>query len=209
MVSIDRALSEFIDDWNAGRRPQVDEYLERVAESERAELADQLMAWLEVAPAPAYDDAARAAIAVEPGVQEATGAMRSEAGLWPALLPRLRARASLSIRELASRLMRAIDLGGEADTKTERYLAELEAGTLDPSRVSERVLDGLARVLRVNPSLLEEAGGGAFRPAPMFRSSTPPRADTAHNLEVLADMLTAPSPEQDWDEVDQLFLGGR
>ena len=54
MVSIDRVLSEFIDDWNAGRRPQVDEYLERVPEPERAELADQLMTWLEVAPTPTY-----------------------------------------------------------------------------------------------------------------------------------------------------------
>jgi hypothetical protein len=209
MVSIDRALSEFIDDWNAGRRPQVDECLERVAEYDRAELSDQLMMWLEIAPTPQYDDAARAAIAAEPVVQEAIAAMSSESGLWPALLPRLRSRAALSLGELASKLAGTVGLGGGAATKTERYLGELEAGRLDPGRVSRRVLDGLARVLRVDVSVLEEAGGGAFRPAPMFRASTPPRADTAHNLEVLADMLTAPTPGEDWDEVDQLFRGGR
>jgi hypothetical protein len=209
MVSIDRALSEFIDDWNAGRRPQVDDYLERVAESDRDQLGDQLMTWLEIAPTPRYDDAARKAIAAEPVVQEAIGAMSSESGLWPALLPRLRSRAALSLSELASKLADAVALGGDAETKTERYLGELEAGSLDPERISKRVLDGLARVLRVDVTVLEEAGGGAFRPAPMFRASVPPRADTARNLEVLADMLTAPTPAEDWDEVDQLFRGGR
>src|SRR4051794_36926197 len=108
MVSIDRALSEFIDDWNAGRRPQVDEYLERVPENERAELADQLMTWLEVAPTPAYDEAARAAVAAEPAVRESVDAMAREAGRWPELLPRLRMRASLSVRDLASKLAAAI-----------------------------------------------------------------------------------------------------
>jgi hypothetical protein len=209
MVSIDRALSEFIDDWNAGRRPQVDACLERVAEADRAPLADQLMTWLEIAPTPQYGDVAREAIAAEPVVQEAIAAMSSESGLWPALLPRLRSRAALSLGDLASKLTRAMGLGGEAETKTERYLGALEAGSLDPERVSKRVLDGLARVLRVDVSVLEEAGGGALRPAPMFRASTPPGTDTTRNLEVLADMLTAQPPGEDWDEVDQLFRGGR
>src|SRR5215207_2897901 len=194
MGPIDRALSEFIDDWNAGRRPQVDEYLERVDEADRAELADQLMTWLAVAPTPEYDEAAREAIAAEPVVQEAIAAMSSQSGLWPALLPRLRSRAALSLGELASKLTSVVGLGGEAEPKTERYLSELEAGSLDPERVSKRVLHGLARVLRVDVSLLEEAGGGAFRAAPMFRASTPPGTDTTRNLEVLADMLTAPRP---------------
>jgi hypothetical protein len=209
MDTIDRALSEFIDDWNAGRRPQVDAFLERVAQADRDQLAEQLVTWLEIAPTPRYDDAARAAIAAEPVVQEAIGAMGSESGLWPALLPRLRSRAALSLSDLASKLVRAVGLGDDTETKTERYLGALEGGTLDPERVSRRVLDGLARVLRVNVSLLEEAGGGAFRPAPMFRASAAPGADTTRNLEVLADMLTAPAPGADWDEVDQLFRGGR
>jgi hypothetical protein len=180
-----------------------------VAEADRAELADQLMTWLEVAPTPEYDDAARQAIAAEPAVQEAIAAMSSESGLWPALLPRLRSRAALSVDELAAKLVGALGLSRDAESKTEGYLGELEAGRLDARRVSKRVLHGLARSLRVDVSVLEEAGGGAFRPAPMFRASTPPRADTAHNLEVLADMLSAPPPAEDWDEVDQLFRGGR
>src|SRR3954453_746633 len=205
MVSTDRALSEFIDDWNAGRRPQVDEYLDRVPENERAELADQLMTWLEVAPTPAYDEAARAAVAAEPRVRESIEAMSREAGVWPDLLPRLRDHMSLSVRELASKLAAAIGLGGDAEEKTERYLAQLEEGSLDPARVSRKVIDGLARVLRVDSSLLNDAGGPAFRPAPMFRASAPPSKSTGRNIEILADMLTAKAPDEDWDEVDQLF----
>ena len=99
MVSIDRVLSEFIDDWNAGRRPQVDAYLERVPEAERAELADQLVSWLQVAPTPRYDEAGRAAVAAEPIARASTAAMAREAGRWPELLPRLRERAALSVRQ--------------------------------------------------------------------------------------------------------------
>src|SRR4051794_24618240 len=160
MASTDRALSEFIDDWNAGRRPQVDEYLDRVPEADRAELANQLMTWLEIAPTPRYDDAAREAIAAEPVVQEAIEAMSSESGLWPALLPRLRSRATLSLGDLASKLTSAIGLGGEAETKTERYLGELEAGSPDPRRVLKRGLHGLARGLRGGVSVLGGGGGG-------------------------------------------------
>src|SRR3954464_13137494 len=147
MASTDLALSEFIDDWNAGRRPQVDQYLDRVPEADRAELASQLMTWLEIAPTPQYGDAAPGATGADPAVQEAIGAMSSESGLWPALLPRLRSRATLSLGDLAAKLASVMGLGGEAETKTEHYLGELEAGALDPERISKRVLDGLARVL--------------------------------------------------------------
>ena len=93
--------------------------------------------------------------------------------------------------------------------KTERYLTQLEEGSLDPARISRKVIEGLAGILRVDPSLLDQAGGATFRPAPMFRASAPPSAGTARNMEVLADMLTAKAPVEDWDEVDQLFQGGR
>jgi hypothetical protein len=210
MVSIDRALSEFIDDWNAGRRPQVDEYLDRVPGADRDELAQQLTTWLEIAPTPRYDEAARDAAAAEPAARAAVDAMRSEAGLWPVVLPRLRRRAALSPAELASKLAGAIGVTGDAGTaKTERYLERLEEGTLDPNRVSRKVLDALARVLGASTSLLEDAGGVALRPAPMFRASAPPGAPLTRNIEVLAEMLGSAPPPEDWDEVDQLFQGGR
>jgi transcriptional regulator with XRE-family HTH domain len=209
MVSIDRVLSEFIDDWNAGRRPQVDDYLDRVPETERAELANQLMTWLEVAPSPAFDEPTREQIRSEPVARASVDAMAREAGIWPELLPILRERASLSVRELAGKLVAAIGLGSSSEAKTSDYLEQLEKGSLDPARVSRTVIEKLAGILRVDESLLNQAGGPAFRPAPMFRASKPASAGTMRNMEVLADMLTTTAPEEDWDEVDRLFQGGR
>jgi transcriptional regulator with XRE-family HTH domain len=209
MVSIDRVLSEFIDDWNAGRRPQVDAYLDRVPEGERDELADQLMTWLEVAPTPAYDDATREAIRSEPVARATIDAMASESGLWPKLLPSLRERASLSVRELAKKLVAAVGLDARAESKTAEYLEQLEEGSLNPARVSGKIIEKLAAILRVDSSLLDQAGGPAFRAAPMFRATIEPGAKSMRNMEVLADMLTAKAPAENWDEVDQLFQGGR
>jgi transcriptional regulator with XRE-family HTH domain len=209
MVSIDRVLSEFIDDWNAGRRPQVDDYLDRVPETERAELATQLMTRLEVAPSPAFDAPTREQIRSEPVARATIDAMASEAGIWPELLPSLRQRSSLSVRELAKKLVAAVGLDARSEAKTERYLGELEAGSLNPARVSTTIIEKLAAILRVDSSLLDQAGGPAFRPAPMFRATIEPGAESLRHMEVLADMLTAKAPEEDWDEVDQLFQGGR
>src|SRR5690242_9677049 len=71
MSTTDQLLSEFIDAWNAGRRPRVREYLARLPDGpDRDELAEQLSTWLEVAPTPDYDNATRARIAAEPTVAQ-------------------------------------------------------------------------------------------------------------------------------------------
>ena len=62
----DRILSEFIDAWNAGSRPDVDDYLARAPATEQGELADQLLSFLTFAPTPSYDDDTLAAIRAEP-----------------------------------------------------------------------------------------------------------------------------------------------
>ena len=51
MSDIEQVLGDFVDAWNAGRRPRVGEALRRVpAGADRDELADRIAAWLEVAP---------------------------------------------------------------------------------------------------------------------------------------------------------------
>ena len=42
MTSIQQILGEFIDAWNAGRRPDVDEYLARALDDARGALADDM-----------------------------------------------------------------------------------------------------------------------------------------------------------------------
>ena len=80
----DRILSEFIDAWNAGSRPDVDDYLARAPAEQQSELADQLLSFLTFAPTPSYDDDTLAAIRAEPIVAAALAAPASAAGCCPA-----------------------------------------------------------------------------------------------------------------------------
>jgi len=94
MSTSERVLSDFIDAWNAGRRPRVGDYLQRVPGDQRDELAEQITTWLELVPPPAYSEQARGAIRSEPIVQGVLSTVGDDVGAWPALLPRLR-RAGL------------------------------------------------------------------------------------------------------------------
>jgi transcriptional regulator with XRE-family HTH domain len=207
----DRVLSEFIDAWNAGRRPDVDDYVARVAAAERGELADRLIAFLSFAPTPAYTDAALEAIRAEPAVAEALAAPGERGGLLPALLTRLRQRSSMSTPQLAGALVGALGLAGDRQEKTASYLERLERGELEPTRVSRRVFEALGRVLGVPRDELEGAGdlgGWGPRPATMFRADDEAARAVSRHLDVLAEALEAPGGEGR-DEVDDLFLGGR
>ena len=82
----DRILSEFIDAWNAGSRPDVDDYIARAPAEQQGELArDELLSFLTFAPTPSYDDDTLAAIRAEPIVTVALAARTgSAAGCCPA-----------------------------------------------------------------------------------------------------------------------------
>jgi hypothetical protein len=209
-ADLDRILSEFMDAWNAGRRPDVEDYLARVAPGERRELADEITNWLAWAPTPAYDEATYEQLRADPLVRAVVAAVDEPAGLWRTLLPRLRARARMSIPEVAAAIGGRLGIEGRED-KTARYLEEMEGGTLDPAGVSRRVLDALARVLGVPAADLESAGdlGWAARPSAALLRAEPGVGEEARpHLEILAEAMAAPSAEP-WDDVDELFRGGR
>ena len=204
----DRVLSDFIDAWNAGRRPDVDEHLARVEPDRRDELASDIAAFVAFAPTPDYDDAAIAAIRAEPAVASAAAAAQSRGGLWPALLPRLRERAALSTAQLAAALVGALGLPADRAPKARGYLERLEAGDLEPRGLSGRLLDALARLLGVPRDDLEAAGAfGAPSPAPaLFRAEGPAAEALRDDLDVIADALAAPGAGE-WDEIDDLYRG--
>ena len=207
----ERVLSEFIDAWNAGRRPDVEEHLARAPAEQRRELAEQLLAFVSFAPTPSYGDAELAAIRAEPVVAGALRAAGARGGLLPALLPRLRARRSLTTAALAAELVGALGLARDRAAKTASYLDRLERGELEPARISRRVLEALARLLGVPLAELEGAGepsGWGPRPAPVFRAERDAADAVGRHLELLGDALAAPGGEGR-DEVDDLFLGGR
>jgi hypothetical protein len=214
MSSTEQVLSEFIDAWNAGRRPRVIEYLGRVPEgAERDALAEQIGTWLEVAPTPAYDPGTRAQIRAEPAVRHVFDAVGEDAGLWPAVIPQLRAGAGLSIREVAVRLIERFDLGAGSEDRAAEYLERMERGELEAARVSRRLLDALGELLGASGRTLADAGrlGGAMRPAAaggtLFRAGEDAGTWVARDIEALSRAAMTPAPPE-MDELDRLFTGG-
>jgi transcriptional regulator with XRE-family HTH domain len=214
MTQTDQVLSDFIDAWNAGRRPRVREYLSRVPEgAARDALAEQITTWLEVAPAPEYSEATRAEIRAEPVVQHVLSAVGDDAGLWPQVIPQLRARAGLSVAQVAARLVARFSLGSGNEERTADYLQRLERGELEPTRVSRRLLCALAELLGVSPGTLRDAGvlGAGLRPAAaggtLFRAGDDAGDWVAHDIETLSRAAMTPAAEP-MDELDRLFAGG-
>src|SRR4051794_33047597 len=132
----EQVLSEFIDAWNAGRRPEVDDFIARVPEDEQTGLTEELLAFLTFAPTPEYSDAALTAIRAEPVVAEARAAGEDRSGLLPGLLTRLRERFGMSTHEVAGQLVDELGLAADRAPKTAGYLERLEHGELEPTRVS-------------------------------------------------------------------------
>ena len=202
--STDRMLSAFIDAWLAGERPRLEDYVQRVPPTERAALADAIDDFVTLAPAPRYDEDTLRAIRAE-----AAGTAAPTAAL-PALLTRLRTGAGLSARELADRLSTTLDITGR-QAKVERSLEQLERGELDGRRLSQRLLDALARLLSIDADTLDRASQLAgLQPAGIrLRGGDAEAAGHVRDkLETLAELMATPSVEE-WDEVDELFLGGR
>ncbi len=213
--SPDHLLSDFIDDWNAGRRPDVRGLLERLpAGPEREELAEQLTQWLEVAPTRAYDEPTRAAIRAEPAVQRLFAAADAETGLWPQVLPALRERSGLSLADLASRLAERFGFGASETGRTAGYLERMERGELEPSRISRRLLDALSQALGTSADALADAAsfGRGLQPASaggtLYRKDEGVEAWVAGDLELLSAAAFEPAPAAPLDDVDRLFLGG-
>jgi transcriptional regulator with XRE-family HTH domain len=214
MSSIEQVLGEFVDAWNAGRRPRAIEYLARVPEGpERDELAEQIGTWLEVAPAPQHDAGTRAQIRGEPAVRHVLEAVGEDAGLWPAVLPQLRARAGLSVRQVAAGLVERFGLAVGAEDRAADYLARMERGELEAARVSRRLLDALGELLGASGRTLADAGGlgAAMRPAAaggtLFRAGQDAAEWVARDIETLSRAAMSPAPPP-MDEVDRLFVGG-
>lgn len=209
-IDRDRILSEFIDSWNAGRRPDIDEHLERAAEEDRPGLLEDITSFIRWAPTPDYDEPTIEAIRAEPAMAAAMARARRPAVPWPALLAQRRRALKLSTADLASRLVESLGLNAKQAPKAERYLEQAERGELDPSRFRQRLLDALAETLQTSR---KDMGGAAWRsmapaaPAAAFRADRKAAEYVRDDLELLADMAAAPS-EKDWDEVDELFRGG-
>ena len=207
MTDPDRILSEFIDAWHAGERPDAGAYVDRAPPGAQPELARTIEVFLSLAPEPDYDQTAWATLTADPAVARIGAAVESDdAEPWSALLPRLRERRGLSLDALAGAVSERLGLAGGRQAKARTYLDDLEHDRLVPERLSRRLLDALATVLDTPAAWLERAGAAPAAPAgALYRRQG--EGAVEQRLEVIADAMLAGAA--DWDEVDELFQGGR
>ncbi|MGH2843098.1 MAG: hypothetical protein ACRDKL_05865, partial [Solirubrobacteraceae bacterium] len=135
-------------------------------------------------------------------------ALAGRAGLWPAVLPRLRARAGIKRSTLVERLTSALGVTGRSE-KVGAYYHAMEQGLLDSGGVSDKVLSSLAAIVGETAERLRDAGRSLRPPASGATASTPVFARHAAWPDRAEASTTTSGQAGVWDEVDELFRGKR
>jgi hypothetical protein len=208
MSAVDRLLAEYMEEHRSGGEADPVAYLDRAAAEDRRELAALIDGYLARAPRREFDETAFRDSQAEVMVDGLQRSVVGCSGLWPAILPRSRARAGLKRRELVERLALALEVG-ERSEKVGRYYHEMEQGLLPADGVSDQVLEALARLVGSTASTLRDAGR-ALGAAPERPGGGEAFArETSVDAAAASAAPTAKTPAQEpWDEVDELFRGG-
>jgi hypothetical protein len=213
MTDVERLLTEYKEAHRGGGDADPLPYLARVSGVDRELLAGLIDAYLAEAPRRPFSATALASSRAAPVAEEVERSLAGAGGMWPALLPRLRARARLRRSELVAQLAARLGAQGQQD-KVGLYYHQMEQGLLPEPGVSETVLEALGKIVGSTASSLRKAGQ---IPAP-----GPPRTDEgAVFARATYGKPAAEAPADDpelaaarergadeWDEVDRLFRGG-
>jgi hypothetical protein len=209
MTDAQSLLSAFAEAWEAGLRPDVEQFVTAAPAEHQAELADALAPFLCQAPVPRYDDATLEELESSQPVREAERAFDGRAGAWPLLLPALRRQNRLTRWDVARRLADELGFAREHQ-RVHQHLHAMEYGTADPFGVSRTVLVALARILGTTVVHLVWAGR-----VPTLDGPTTGLAPSRRGLPDPPPFSEVPSgyrrpdvrrPPQ-WSAVDRLFLG--
>ena len=217
-MSVQELLMGYIAEHRAGGEADPAAYLQRAEPGERRVLAALIDAYLERTPRAAFDESAYERSPAAATVEALERSIIGVSGTWPALLPRLRARAHLKRRELVERLAQAL---GQTDRKEKvgLYYHQMEQGLLPPEGVSDRVLEALAILTGSTLAALREAGramvgggGGGEEEMTAFARAALVDSDAAiyGGPPMQEQSVAAPTSAGDaevWDEVDELFRG--
>jgi hypothetical protein len=204
-------FTEFVERHLAGEEPDPWSYIDQLSGAERDELEELIDAYFVGAPPRAWDAAAYrgwCAVRIADGLDRS---FRGQAGLWPAVLPRLRDRARLTRGALVDRLAESLGVRDRRE-KVARYYHEMEQGLLPSAGVSGRVIDALSGIVGASAEALRRAGeplsgetsGEADGAIFARRARAAPEYGPADEEAALADADRTP----EWDEVDELFRGG-
>jgi len=217
MTDADRLLRDYVKRFESGGDTDPADLLGQLSGRERERLSELIDGYLEnAAPAQAWDPQAFRGSVAERATQLVSESWSSEAGELPQELVALRTKRKLKRRELVARLAQALGVPAQ-EQKVANYYHGLERGTLPWAAVSDRVFDALAGILDTSADALRKAGGAITpsaggEPDPAFTRLTAPApaaADETTEDETEMDQLEWQSSKQeDWDEVDRLFMGG-
>lgn len=190
----DRAFAlfdEYASAYARGERPDARELLER-AGKDADELARLIDEFLRAAPVPEP----------EPDVIELLeGWLAGDTSLL-----RLRVVRGMTRDRAVEELVDRLDLDRKKWAKVKRYYHQLEAGLLDLDRVDRRVFAALADALHARAS---DLSSWRPRPLPVEMSAAYRRTQEQAALDSMAPASPASKSDEDYDEVDGLFLGRR
>lgn len=205
MADVDELLGRFIDEWNAGRRPDVDAFVAAAPDAaSREELLRLVDAFVATAPLPAYSPAQVEVLLAQPQVRAAAAAFGGP--LPPAeVLAEERARAGLDVGELAGRVAAALGFGGR-EGKVAWYLDGLESGDVDPQPVTARAWEALAGALGIAAERLTAAMPPPAPAAALLRDESGEPGARDEVLGIVEDLASPASPGE-WDEIDEAFRG--
>jgi hypothetical protein len=210
MTDVDHLLADYVAEHRARGDADPLAYLARASPGQRIELAALIDAYLARARRQPFDQNAFRGSSAERTVDELERAIAGQAGLWPALLPRLRDRAGLKRSTLVERLAATLGVSDRQD-RVAGYYHAMEQGRLPAQGVSDRVLEALGALVGETAQALREAGR-ALTPPGRGRATTasPMFARRAYGEPGAAQPATPPPlpPRAEWDEVDELFCGG-
>ena len=208
MSDVERLLAEYKRVHQGGGDGDPRPFLDQLSGLDREQLAGLIDTYLSRAP---RREVELAAFEDSPAVSVAESVQRSlagSAGLWPALLPRLRTEARIRRADLVAEL--AARLGAQRrQDKVAAYYHQMEQGLLPAPGVSDTVLDALGKIVGYSREALRSAGE---MPAPS--RATPEggavfaRTTGAAPDEQAAQAHSPGAAGEDWDEIDRLFRGG-
>jgi hypothetical protein len=206
MSRVEQLLAQYVEEHRRGGDADPRSFLAELEGVERAQLEALIDEYLRRAPRRDWDEAAYAASPAPAIASSLAQSLGGSNGLWPSLLPRLRNRARIKRGDLVAEL--AARLGAESkQEKVARYYNQMEQGLLPAEGVSDSVLKALGTILGQSAKTLREAGR-AVAPeggSPAVAQQAFARVATAAEPDAV---MAARTPDEDWDEVDELFTGG-
>lgn len=219
MTDLDKLLGDYIEAYLGGKRPDPATFLDQLEGDERTQLSDLIEAFLLDAPNEDWDESRYKESIAKQVVESLDRSLHGQAGLWPAVLPRLRNRAKLRRAELVARLSESLGAAGRED-KVGAYYHEMEQGLLPAEGVSDRVLEALGSIVGESAARLREAGAAlapGTGPAMLEEDSTafartavpdPDHMPAPTESPGDAKAIRARRESSDRDEIDELFTGG-